>query len=147
MTEAECFALPESRVEYVDGEAALRSPVSLFDADVMTFLLAFTMRLARKQGGRILPDSVTVRLLPNLSHVPDLTYVKPDGRAVLRENHIDGPPDLIVEIVSPEFRVRGYHEKHHDYESAGVTEYWIVDPTSRPGETGLTDADGFTSGA
>lgn len=130
MTEAEFFALPESRVEYVDGEAVFMSPVSLPHARVVLWFGSYMDRLSRKTpGGTVFPDSVTVRLSPNLSRVPDLTYVKPDSRAVLRENHIDGPPDLIVEIVSPESRIRDYHEKHHDYESAGVTEYWIVDPT------------------
>jgi len=38
------------------------------------------------------------------------------------------PPDLIVEIVSAESRDRDYRDKYLDYQSAGVTEYIIIDP-------------------
>lgn len=36
-------------------------------------------------------------------------------------------PDLIVEVVSKSTEQRDRNLKVHDYESHGVTEYWIVD--------------------
>ena len=44
---------------------------------------------------------------------------------------MEGGPDIAVEIVSRDSKSRDYGEKRQLYESAGVTEYWIVDPIQR----------------
>jgi Uma2 family endonuclease len=45
----------------------------------------------------------------------------------VRRNHIEGPPDLAVEIVSPDSIERDYEDKREQYRKAKVAEYWIVD--------------------
>ncbi len=40
----------------------------------------------------------------------------------------DGPPDLVVEVISPESVGGDRGEKFHEYEGAGIAEYWLVDP-------------------
>ena len=50
---------------------------------------------------------------------------------LLRENHLEGPPDLAVEIVSPDSTERDWQTKHAECAAAGVREYWIVDPLIR----------------
>lgn len=49
----------------------------------------------------------------------------------LQEMHLEGPADLVVEIVSPESRLRDRGEKFAEYELAGVSEYWLLDPELR----------------
>ena len=39
-----------------------------------------------------------------------------------------GAPDWIIEIVSPGSRRMDYNNKLFKYRTAGVREYWIVDP-------------------
>ena len=63
----------------------------------------------------------------------DKTYVEPDISVVCDENKLDdkgcnGAPDWIIEIVSPGSRRMDYGIKLFKYRSAGVREYWIVDP-------------------
>jgi Uma2 family endonuclease len=41
---------------------------------------------------------------------------------------MDGAADIVIEIVSLESAQRDYGEKFHEYEQAGVREYWIIDP-------------------
>jgi len=60
--------------------------------------------------------------------VPDASYVGVKRARILRDTYIDGPPDLVVEVVSAESRARDYRVKYAEYLSAGVQEYWIVDP-------------------
>ena len=39
-----------------------------------------------------------------------------------------GAPDWVIEIVSPSSKPRDYMTKLFKYRTAGVREYWIVDP-------------------
>lgn len=38
------------------------------------------------------------------------------------------PPQLVVEIVSPESLKRDYRYKRSEYAALGIPEYWIIDP-------------------
>ncbi len=49
----------------------------------------------------------------------------------LRPTHIEGAPDLIIEVLSPATAHLDLWEKRYDYAQAGVQEYWIVDPESQ----------------
>ena len=64
------------------------------------------------------------------------TFREPDVTVYLSE-HLDRfgdrygeLPDLVIEVVSEDSRShsRDYDDKRRDYASAGVPEYWIVDP-------------------
>ena len=61
--------------------------------------------------------------------VPDIAIVC--NKDIIEDNIINGPPDLIAEILSPATsrRDRGY--KKRLYEKCGIKEYWIVDVDSR----------------
>ncbi|MFP4511076.1 MAG: Uma2 family endonuclease [Spirochaetaceae bacterium] len=60
---------------------------------------------------------------------PDLSIVCDPGK--LTEQGMTGPPDLVIEIVSPESGFHDRSRKFNLYQSAGVREYWIVDPDER----------------
>ena len=68
--------------------------------------------------------------------------------------YLDGPADLVVEIVSPESDERDRGEKLREYEAGGVLEYWLADPLRQAASfhrlgpdgryhAGSLDADGF----
>ena len=59
---------------------------------------------------------------------PDLLLVLNTGKAIITEKHIQGPPDLVVEILSPTTAARDRELKRKRYEYFGVREYWLVDP-------------------
>jgi Uma2 family endonuclease len=64
----------------------------------------------------------------------DMNYVEPDISVVCDPDKINdkgchGAPDWIIEIVSPGNPIHDYVRKLHLYESAGVREYWIVNPS------------------
>ena len=62
--------------------------------------------------------------------MPDVSFVAASRIQIVLANHIDGPPDLVMEVVSPESVERDWREKYEAYQSAGVKEYWIVDPSA-----------------
>ena len=41
---------------------------------------------------------------------------------------IEGPADLVVEVLSPDSVARDRGVKLRDYAAAGVQEYWLLDP-------------------
>ena len=59
---------------------------------------------------------------------PDLLFVARKHRDRIGEPHLEGAPDLAVEVVSEATRGRDEVTKRHLYERHGVTEYWVVDP-------------------
>jgi Uma2 family endonuclease len=76
-----------------------------------------------------------VRLLKNGETDDDKTemVVQPDIVVVCDQSKLDtkgclGAPDLVMEILSPSSFLYDLNDKLHIYESAGVKEYWIVNP-------------------
>ncbi len=62
---------------------------------------------------------------------PDLLAYSTGGRTWRSKRGIEGPPDLVIEILSPSNRRHDLLTKRALYAKAGVREYWIVDPEAR----------------
>jgi Uma2 family endonuclease len=80
---------------------------------------------------------------------PDLVFVRAERLSVIREDAIQGPPDLVIEILSPSTAPRDRTVKRQLYERQGVPEYWIVDPDARQVEVwrfaaGAVDPERYT---
>ncbi|MEK6783222.1 MAG: Uma2 family endonuclease [Bacteroidota bacterium] len=59
---------------------------------------------------------------------PDLVYLPDRSKDYLTERGIEGPPDLIVEIISPSNSYTDRNQKKNSYLKFGIKEYWIIDP-------------------
>lgn len=57
---------------------------------------------------------------------PDISVIC--DKTKLTDKGCFGAPDWIIEIASPGSRRMDYYTKLFKYRSAGVREYWIVDP-------------------
>ena len=60
---------------------------------------------------------------------PDLLFVAGDQIDILTEMNVQGPPALVVEILSRGTRKRDLQTKRRLFDRGGVREYWAVDPT------------------
>lgn len=60
----------------------------------------------------------------------------------LKSTYLDGPADLMVEIISPESVARDRGEKFVEYQAAGIPEYWVIDPQLRQAEFYHLDVHG-----
>ena len=63
----------------------------------------------------------------------EFNYVEPDIAVIcdpskLNDKGCNGAPDWVIEIVSPSSKRMDYFTKTFKYRTAGVREYWIVDP-------------------
>ena len=59
---------------------------------------------------------------------PDLLYVSRERRSVVTDAHVEGSPDVVVEVLSPGTRKTDEVTKRKLFERFDVHEYWIVDP-------------------
>ncbi|HSE94370.1 MAG TPA: Uma2 family endonuclease [Methylomirabilota bacterium] len=62
---------------------------------------------------------------------PDLVYVGPGARGQITPRGIEGPPTLVVEILSPSTLQIDRGVKLQLYARYGIPHYWIVDPDGR----------------
>jgi len=58
---------------------------------------------------------------------PDLIFVSRARHEAFTERGIEGPPDIVVEVLSPSTRKRDLTRKLALYEKHAVPEYWILD--------------------
>jgi Uma2 family endonuclease len=73
---------------------------------------------------------------------PDLLYVHNNSKAHVTEQHVQGPPDVVVEILSPGTAARDRNLER--YERFGVQEYWLVDPDHNTLEILVLNAGQYT---
>jgi len=134
MTEAQFVAWCDSKTwaEWVDGEVIVMSPVGYQHESIFVFLLRLLGDFAEIQElGEVLTEPYQIKLPDqNRRRSPDIFFVAANRQTIIQDNHVDGAPDLIVEIVSPDNPARDWRDKYLEYEKAGVREYWIVDPNS-----------------
>lgn len=129
MTEAEFLSLEEKRVEFSQGEVIFMPPPSILHLRVMGWLYRIACQACEQAGsGEVFAEGLAQRFSPTEYTVPDICFVSSARLPQLAENYLSGAADLVIEVVSPDSRVRDYHEKFSLYEQGGVREYWIVDP-------------------
>lgn len=128
----EAWAIDHADAEWVDGRIILMAPANLEHDDLQAWLIAiFHLWVEARDVGKMQHDAI-VRLPGRLPRrVPDLLFVSTANGGRLKPTYIDGPPDLVIEIVSPDSQDRDRREKFQEYQAGGVPEYWIVDPISK----------------
>jgi len=75
---------------------------------------------------------------------PDILVVFDPAK--ITPSHIEGAPDVVVEILSPHTSAKDLREKKALYERAGVREYVVVDPLEHYAIRFLNGTDGFDKG-
>jgi Uma2 family endonuclease len=123
----------DTRAEWVDGEVVFMAPDSGEHDDLGWWLKTLLrMFVAQRDLGLVRGPNFMARLSEQRRRrVPDVLFIARERAHLLRPAHLEGAPDLCIEVVSSDSQSRDRREKYLDYEKAGVREYWIVDPLSR----------------
>jgi Uma2 family endonuclease len=128
---ADYFELDEGEpVELIYGRLTVSPAPTTLHQTVSALLTELLLRVARLSGGRVFAGPVDVVLADHSIVQPDLVYVTKGRRAIIGDR-INGPPDLVIEILSPHHMRRDRSDKLALYAEFGVAEYWIVDPRER----------------
>jgi len=123
----------DTLAEWVNGEVVIYSPASQQHQNLVDFLTS-VLRVFVEQNRLGVALSAPFQMKLERGREPDLLFVAREHLDRLKETYLDGPADLVVEIVSPESAGRDRGEKFYEYEQAGIPEYWLIDPQTERAE-------------
>lgn len=125
------YSLPDGEhAELIDGQIYYMAPPNRRHQEIAVELLTIINNYIKSKDGPCKPYVAPFAVFLNED---DKNYVEPDISVICDPNKLNdkgcvGAPDWIIEIVSPGSRRMDYYTKLFKYRTAGVREYWIVDP-------------------
>ena len=125
------YALPDGdRAELIDGQIYNMTPPSPKHQTIAGTLYARIFNHIEAEGGPCKPFIAPFAVFLNKD---SYNYVEPDISVIcdlskITDKGCEGAPDWVIEVVSPSSKQMDYMIKLFKYRSAGVKEYWIVDP-------------------
>lgn len=130
-TVEDIYALPDGqRAELIDGQLYDMAPPNTMHQRIVMNLSAEIRNYIKGQDGdcEIFPAPFAVFLMKD-----NKNYVEPDISVICDKSRLDergcnGAPDWIIEVTSPSNPQMDYGIKLFKYRTAGVREYWIVNP-------------------
>lgn len=130
--------------EWVNGEAVMMAQISEEHNEVGKFLIKALDHFNEANDlGVVRYEPFQMKTGPKLpGRSPDLLFVAKKNAHRLKRLYIDGPADLVVEIISIGSRSLDRGDKYDEYESGGVKEYWIIDPERKQAEFNGLGRDG-----
>jgi Uma2 family endonuclease len=121
------WADEDTWAEWVNGEVIILTPAS--NKHQMLVGFRFFLNLIQHcveahQLGVVLPALFQMKAGPDLpGRESDILFIAREHLDRLKNTYLDGPADLVVEIISPDSRARDRGEKFYEYEQGGLREY------------------------
>jgi len=132
----------DTLAEWGDGKVVMASPAKLKHQNIGKFLITLLSFFTDvHELGTIIGPPFQMRLATS-GREPDVLFLAAAHLDRLKETYLDGPADLVVEVVSPESGARDRGDTFYEYRAAGIPEYWLIDPDLRQAEFYQLDAAG-----
>lgn len=125
------YALPDGqRAELIDGQIYMMAPPNRIHQQLSHFLEWEIENYIQSKKGDCEVYAAPFAVFLNKD---DHNYIEPDISVICDKNKLDdrgcnGSPDWVIEITSPSDPQRDYGIKLFKYRTAGVREYWIINP-------------------
>lgn len=125
--------MPEdgARHEIIDGALEMMSPGPSTVHQSVSGELEFLLKQSCKTNYKIFDAPLDVILSETTVLQPDILMIHRSRLHIVTLRGIEGPPDLVIEILSPGSRSRDKVLKMKSYAEHGVPEYWVVDTEAR----------------
>lgn len=133
-TYADYCQLPDDRrYELIDGEfyEMAPAPTSVHQRTLLKLARLLADFVDRQGLGEVFIAPFDVILSDHDTLQPDILFVAAGRRAIITPRACEGPPDLVVEVLSPSTSRRDLVLKRERYARFGIREYWLVDPLAR----------------
>lgn len=131
LTVVDYRATPEgTRYQLVEGDLINMAPApNLFHQKISWNVSQLLGRyIAKHPVGEVFYAPCDVYLSDYDVLQPDVLFVAKANLGILQEDGIHGPPDLVIEVLSPATAQLDKKAKRRIYARAGVKELWLVDP-------------------
>ena len=93
----------DERTELIDGEVrVVPSPLTIHQDIALSVAATLRTHVRRYRLGRVLIAPTDVALAPGQTLVPDVLFVASARAEIITATHVVGPPDLVVEVLSPD---------------------------------------------
>jgi Uma2 family endonuclease len=127
--EGDYFSLPGNRMmELVDGHVEILPVPSLLHQFLARLVfLQLHEFVERHSLGIVMSAPTRIRISDRHFREPDVLFVSA-ANLHRRQAQFWEIANLVVEIISPDDADRDLIDKRHDYATAGIAEYWIIDP-------------------
>ena len=141
-----CLLPEDKRYDLIDGELYMAPAPSSRHQRLLLRLARLLADFIELHGlGEVYIAPLDVILSEQDVLQPDLLFVAQERREIISERGCEGPPDLVVEILSPATEQRDRELKRKVYAKYGVPEYWLVDPEAESIEVMTLEAEDFGS--
>lgn len=139
------LALPEGTAcQLIAGELVMSpAPIPLHQYIVGHFYAKMLQFIDKSSLGQVFTSPIDVRLNERNIFQPDILFISKEKATLIGERMIEGPPDLVAEVLSPSSAYHDLRTKFRAYEQAGVQEYWIVDPERKSVEVFVNSGGKF----
>jgi Uma2 family endonuclease len=127
-------SLPETgpRYQLIEGDLYMAPAPNRFHQEISRNLqVKLFLYLQETGAGKVFNAPFDVCLDETNVFQPDLIVVLNDRLGILTEEGAEGPPNLVIEILSPKTRRLDLEQKRKAYFRFGVQELWIIDPDPR----------------
>ncbi|MBY0525885.1 MAG: Uma2 family endonuclease [Gemmataceae bacterium] len=107
----------DQKADLIDGVIYMASPENTDANELFVWILGVMNLFARRRKlGKVYGSRVACRLDRKNGPEPDVVFVATRNLGRVKRGGIEGPPDLAVEIVSPDSVERDYEKKRRQYE-------------------------------
>ena len=125
------WELPEGApYELMRGELVLSPSPRTSHQIIIGQLFNVFQAIEKRGGGLSILSPMDVILSDDTILQPDLLYVAKARRDIIGDR-VNGPPDVVIEVLSPRAERRDRVQKLALYAEYGVPEFWIVDQTAQ----------------
>lgn len=134
LTYQDYLRMPDDRTrkEILGGDLYVTPAPTPAHQRVVAELVAILRTHAKRHGaGEVFVSPLDVVLSQTDVVQPDIVFVAEANKPIIGEAAVQGPPDLIIEVLSPSTVKLDRGRKMDLYARSGVVEYWIVDPDNR----------------
>ena len=133
-TSEDYWNLPEGqRAELIDGQIYFMAPPSRIHQRISWKLHQAIANYIDKNNGKCEVYAVNLNADDKIWVEPDISIIC--DKSKISDRGCKGAPDWIVEIVSPSSTRMDYSVKLFKYRTAGVREYWIINPIKKAVQT------------
>ncbi|WP_413174165.1 Uma2 family endonuclease [Anabaena azotica] len=131
LTEFLSLSTEDVNYEFVDGYAVPKVSPKYFHSALQKTLLILLSIWSKGKGRTVAEWAIILRRKgKDWCPVPDLCYISYQRlpKSWLFNEACPVPPELVIEIISPDQTMKEFEDKARDYFAAGVSRVWVIEP-------------------